>query len=264
MFRDNRQFRAVLMCCPKLTGLDAVRGALPSDRFTLIEDLGGASDNGTQVAHLIYRTESAFLDEDALANVKIEADGKVYYEYNMYVCIFRRKRISYLLWSVPLARMAAEVFGLIDAMAFAVGRKYLVPNLIALTEFLQSNDDDARRFAVTGVHFDVGGDSDTRSVLVRGANVLVSTFLFRTQSGLKGIQLVPKRIRMSEEGEASRFSCECDGFGNFWFRVKNQGHSLYHASAFLDPLFENNIIRSDRTFPLRRTMKEKEEADERE
>lgn len=258
MHRDKRQFRAIVLTAPRLEGPEAIVNCLPSAACGEVDEFD-SGDANVSLRHMYYLSDKEFTSgpiDDALI---IRKGRKQLYKWSMYYGHFRLKRRVFVFAAVPFSRMAEEVFGLVDAATKGIGRVYAVPDLNLIAKYIAGQQDDEERLVATGVRFQVTGDSDVNSMSLLGADVLSSRTLSRATKELHGIGLIPKRVRMSHTTPSARFGCECDTFGNYWFRVSGGGASVFRLAPFIGLLAEHRLIGDDPSYPLRKAVRELEE-----
>jgi hypothetical protein len=258
MHRDKRQFRAIIFTAPRIDGPEAIVSCLPTSSRGEVEEFV-SDDANVSLMHMYYLSEKEFSPGPLEDDLIIRKGKKRLYKWSMYYGHFRLRRRVFVYVAVPFSRMAEEVFGLVDAATKGIGRVYSVPDLNAIAKYIAGEQDNEERLIATGVRFQVTGDSDVNSLSLHGTDVLSSRTLNRATKELRGIGLVPKRVRMSHTTPSGKFGCECDTFGNFWFRVSGGGTSVLRLAPFIGLLGSNNLIGDDPSYPLRKAVRELEE-----
>lgn len=260
MFRDQRVFRAILLQSPKITSAADVVALLPKGKIKEFLPIIPDSDSGG-VWHAYYISKTQFTDSLVLSDERAKDADSDSYKYNLYFFEMRIRRKVYVGLAVPFSQMAVELFTIIDKKTVSQHRLYQVLDLPRVATFLQESDDIARQFSAKMVRFEVVGDSDSNKLSISGNNVFYSRVFARACKQLRGIQLVPKRMKITCIGDRWKCACECDGFGNIWVRVSNKGQSLTRMIGFFEPLFIRGLVREDSSFPLRRAVQELEESE---
>lgn len=261
MFHEKRQFRAIVFSAPGVKGVSDLLAKVPDQEFLTIRDMESPIAN-VDVTHLQYLTTSQFVDPVLLDSITVKRGRKKYFRYDMYAGCLRRGRKAYLFAAVPFARMAYEVFGLLDKVTSNQGRYYQIADMKRLMGFLEADEEQSRRFAATSIRFQISGDADLATLSMAGGNVLTSSTFRRIKGKLGGIELVPHRMRLTHDSDIGRFVCECDGIGSFWCRLTSEGRNLIRFGPFLEVFAERNILRDEATYPLRKTVIEVEESED--
>jgi hypothetical protein len=261
MLRDKRQYRAIIFSSPKLPNEECIPDYLPQTARGERETIESSNDDMT-LSHMYYLSETEFasgpFDDESI----VRKGRKQFIKWSMYYGSIRQRRRRLLFIAVPFSRMAEEVFGIIDSQTGGIGRVYCTPDLKAIVKTISSGGNHECGVTASGVRFQVTGDSEVNSLTLSGNDVLSSRTYLRATKELHGIGLIPKRLRINHASSLGKLVCECDTFGNYWFRVSAGGLSVFRLAPFISFLCENKLMSEETSFPLRKSVRDIEEAED--
>jgi len=254
MFDGKREFRSIIVQTSSSSAKEFLKclGRAVDKKLKLVEQV----DQSFAVFHGFFYSKTPFQDSDKLDAIKVTRNGSDCFKYDFYLVSRRQKKSTSFIVFVPFSKMASEMFGAVNEKISK--RKYGVVNLESLLENLKSQSDFSSSFSPTMIKFLVSGNDSVNSTVLTGRNVIDSEYFKRTSKHLNGIELVPKRVRLSFKEDGASLSFSMDQYGNFWLRVKQGGVNLPLLSRVFDEFEKKSLLGSTIRYPLASSVSETE------
>ena len=251
MFSGQREFHGLVITSTSLAISD-LRAMFPSNQVQDASDSTTEPVPGFVIFHGYYLSPIAYTSPDALNDAKIIVGRRELYKYDFYICQWKRGRRASLLCLVPFGRMAKDVFSLFDRGARRFKRQYSRLKLQAAIDHLADDHKPLDEMVATRVHFQVSGSDSAKSAVIAGSDVVSSELYRRTVRNVRGIQLVPRRLRLRYVGNTATTVVEADVHGNLLVRLRKNGANLKELREMLTVLDDAGLIEETIAYPLRR------------
>ena len=248
MFRDQRDFRALALCSPKLNGLDNVAAIFP---FGSLDESGAFSefrDAEFQVRHYYYLSKKRFTESLELEHTKGKND---HFRYDMYICGMPIKKSRFLtIIAAPFRTMMVELFDVIKNKTSGLGMRYQKVNQESLIAKILGGDNLKGAISLTRMESFVLTDPAASVMSLRGQNVLQSRS-YKVLAKTHGSGLQPAKCRIKyDDGSFLSTKLETDQFGNFAFRVRKDAVNFPSIGTIFQYLYSQNLVEDTVVLPL--------------
>ena len=249
MFRDKRDFRAIIFNSPKIATSEQILGFFPKDLIQDIETIH-KSDDILNISHAHYLTSSAFTSPDILKDIEVVVNGNTMYQYSMYTASFKINDRNVHLIAVPFSKMAAEVFNNFSISTRGNAIKYQKVDIINLINACRIGKNLEGDIKITRIELEIEGDSPTKSITMAGTNVPISKTFTSVTESLSELQFRYRRCRLLFDDKSNpKFSIEIDRFGNYLIPVRAKAKNLPWIVNILKFFFNESLIREDSLLP---------------
>jgi hypothetical protein len=257
MFSGQRDFRAIAVWSsskefPPLSEIfpkDAV-----AKQLTMVSD----ANPSFIVRHGYYYSSTEYASLDVLADARVPQGRSFKYRYDFYACEWERPKGSCIVFAVPFGKMAVDMFGTVEEKLRPAKRAFERINLDLLVSQLAAEEPISSDITATSLRCRVIGDDKVQTAVYSGSDVIASQLYRRTTSALRGIRLVPRRVKVKYEQAPIRFSTEMDAHGNYWFHVSKDGTNVASLFEVLNTLDRANLVERTIEYPLREGIRREE------
>lgn len=261
MFNGQRSFRTIILTSTARS-LDEVLKLVPRDSISQQYEKFSYSETEPAIWHGFFYSETAYADPNKLAEIRMPYLGVEKYRYDFYACEVKLRRATAFVLSVPFAAMAEQMFEFIDEKSRRFKRKYKRVGLSRLSTYMQEDGARASDVIVSSARFRLDGGDSVKSVEMSGKDVFSSEIFRRSKENLKGLQLVPRRLRVRFGISSRRLTFETDIHGNFWIQVSKDAKNLGMIGSVLGFLEQADVLLDTLDYPLRRGVRDEENDDD--